>query len=104
MKEMIMKPKIWLIILAVMHTLMGVIATYIIVGNADNLASIIQLGFISLHLLYIALMTGGNTQPRLATVLCAPFVAWFIISAIMNFNMFGVPVAEMPNALMLLTL
>ena len=51
MKDMIMKPKIWLIVLAVMHTLMGVIATYIIVGNADNLASIIQLGFISVYLI-----------------------------------------------------
>ena len=36
--------------------------------------------------------------------LCAPFVAWFIISAIMKLNMFGVPVAEMPGALMPLTL
>ena len=104
MKDMIMKPKIWLIVIAVMHTLMGVIATYIIVGNADNLASIIQLGFVSIYLLYVAFMTEGQTQARLATVLCAPFVAWFIISAIMKLNMFGVPVAEMPGALMPLTL
>ena len=104
MKDMIMKPKIWLIVIAVMHTLMGVIATYIIVGNADNLASIIQLGFISVYLLYVAFMTEGQTQARLATVLCAPFVAWFVISAIMKLNMFGVPVAEMPGALMPLTL
>ena len=36
MKDMIMKPKIWLVVLAVMHTLLGVIATYIIVGNPHN--------------------------------------------------------------------
>ena len=104
MKDMLMKPKIWLIIIAVMHTLMGVIATYIIVGNADNLASIIQLGFISIYLLYVAFMTEGQTQARLATVLCLPFIVWFIISAMMKLNMFGVPVAEMPGALMPLTL
>ena len=49
-------------------------------------------------------MTEGQTQVRLATVLCSPFVVWFIISAIMKLNMFGVPVAEMPGALMPLTL
>ena len=27
MKDMIMKPKIWLVVIAVMHALMGVIAT-----------------------------------------------------------------------------
>ena len=64
MKEMIMKPKIWLIILAVMHTLMGVIATYVIVGNVDNLASIIQLGFVSIYILYVAFMTEGQNQAR----------------------------------------
>ena len=37
-------------------------------------------------------------------MLCAPFVAWFVISAIMKLNMFGVPVAEMPGALMPLIL
>ena len=104
MKDMIMKPKIWLIVLAVIHTLMGVIATYIIVGNPDNLASIIQLGFISIYLLYVAFMTEGQTQARLATVLCLPFIVWFIISAMMKLNMFGVPVAEMPGVLMPLTL
>ena len=38
MKDMIMKPKIWLIVIAVMHTLMGVIATYVTIGITDNLA------------------------------------------------------------------
>ena len=104
MKDMLMKPKIWLIIIAVMHTLMGVIATYITRGNIDNLALFIQFGFISVYLLYVAFMTEGQNQARLATVLCAPFVAWFVISAILKLNMFGVPVAEMPSALLPLTL
>ena len=104
MKDMLMKPKIWLIIIAVMHTLMGVIATYITRGNIDNLALIIQFGFISVYLLYVAFMTEGQNQARLATVLCAPFVAWFIISTILKLNMFEVPVAEMPSALLPLTL
>ena len=45
-------------------------------------------------------MTEGQIQARLATVLCAPFLAWFIISAIMKLNMFGQPIAEMPMALL----
>ena len=48
MKDMIMKPKIWLIVIAVMHTLMGVIATYVTIGNTDNLALNIQFAFISI--------------------------------------------------------
>ena len=61
---------------------MGVIATYIIVGNADNLVIIQLICFI--YILYVAFMTEGKTQARLAAVLCAPFVVWFIISAIMK--------------------
>ena len=62
MKDMVMKPKIWLIVIAVMHTLMGVIATYIAIGNTDNLALIIQFGFISVYLLYVAFMTEGKIK------------------------------------------
>jgi hypothetical protein len=46
MKDLIMRPKIWLIVIAVMHTIMGVISTYVIIGNTDNLALIIQFAFI----------------------------------------------------------
>ena len=49
-------------------------------------------------------MTQGQEQARLATVLCAPTVVWFIVSAIMGLEMMGVPVAEFPSALLPITL
>ena len=101
MKDMIMKPKIWLIIIAIMHTFMGVIGSYITMGGSiDNFAIFLYLGTISVHLLYVAFMTEGQTQARLAAVLCVPVVVWFIIGAIMKLEMLGVPVAEMPSGLL----
>jgi len=100
MVEKIMNPKIWLIVIAVMHTLMGVIVGYQQNGNTENLAIFIYLAIVSVYLLYAAFMTEGQTQARLATVLCAPVVAWFIIGAIMKLTMYGVPLAEMPEALL----
>ena len=100
MKDMIMKPKIWLIIISLMHLFMGVIGGYIMNGgNIDNLSVMIYLGITSVYLLYAAFMTEGQTQARLATVLCAPVVAWFVIGFIMGLDFLGVPVAEMPSAL-----
>ena len=100
MKEMMMKPKIWLIIIGIMHLLMGVIVSYLTVGNEENLGMFIYFGFVCIYLFYAAFMTEGQTQSRLAVVLCAPVVGWFIISAIMNLNMFGQPIAEMPMVLL----
>ena len=104
MKTKIMNPKIWLTIIAVMHTLMGVIVNYQHNGNIENLAIFIYFAIISVYLFYAAFMIEGQTQARLATVLCAPVVIWFIISAIMKLEMYGEPVAEMPFALLPLTL
>ena len=105
MKTKIMKPKIWLILIAVMHTFMGVIGSYMTMGGSiENLAIFLYLGVVSVYLLYAAFMTEGQTQARLAAVLCTPVVVWFIISAIMNLEMYGVPVAEMPSGLLPLTL
>ena len=45
MKDMITKPKIWLIIIAIMHTFMGVIGSYITMGGSvENLAIFLYLG------------------------------------------------------------
>jgi len=100
MKDMIMKPKIWLIILTVLHSFMGVIVPYIQMdGGRDNLAMILYFLMVSVYMLYAAFMTEGRTQARLAAVLCVPVVVWFIISAIMQLEMMGVPVAEIPSGL-----
>ena len=104
MKEKIMNPKIWLTVVAVMHTLMGVIVNYQHNGNTENIAMFIYIAIVSVYLFYAAFMTEGQTQARLATVLCAPVVVWFIIGAIMKLEMYGEPVAEMPFALLPLTL
>ena len=83
MKDMIMKPKIWLIIIALMHLFMGVIGSYITMGGTiENLSIMIYLGITSIYLLYVAFMTEGQTQARLAVVLCAPIVVWFVIGFI----------------------
>ena len=105
MKDMIMKPKVWLIILALMHLFMGVIGSYITMGGSiENLAVFLYLGIVSIYLLYVAFMTEGQTQARLAVVLCAPIVVWFVIGFIMKLDFLGVPVAEMPSGLLPLTL
>ena len=105
MKDMIMKPKIWLIIIALMHLFMGVIGSYITMGGTiENLSIMIYLGITSIYLLYVAFMTEGQTQARLAVVLCAPIVVWFVIGFILKLDFLGGPVAEMPSALLPITL
>ena len=100
MKEMIMKPKIWLIIITLLHSVMGVIVPFIQMGGGkDDLAMILWFLTVSVYLLYAAFMTEGQTQARLAAVLCGPVVVWFIVSAIMQLEMMGVAVAEIPSGL-----
>ena len=100
MKEKLMKPKIWLIIITLLHSFMGVIVPYIQKGGGkDDLAMILFFLTVSVYLLYAAFMTEGETQARLAAVLCAPVVVWFIVSAIMQLEMMGMPVAKLPGAL-----
>ena len=104
MKDMLMKPKIWLIIIALMHLFLGVIGAYIQMGTIENLAIMIYMGITSIYLLYVAFMTEGQTQARLAVVLCAPIAIWFIIGIVMKLKFLGYPVAEMPSGLLPLTL
>jgi tryptophan-rich sensory protein len=104
MKNMILKPKIWLTILAVMHTLMGVIVSYQQFGSTANLGMFMYMAVVSVYLLYAAFMVEGQAQARLSTVICAPVVVWFIIAAIMKLELEGQPIAEMPMALLPLTL
>jgi len=105
MKDMIMKPKIWLIVLTIMHTFMGVIGGYMTMGGSiENLATFLYMGIVSIYLLYVAFMIEGKAQARFTTVLCAPVVVWFVIGAIMKLKMYGFPVAEMPRGLLPLAL
>ena len=96
----LMNVKIWLIVLAFMHTLMGVIINYQQNGNIENLSNFMVLGCISVYLLYAAFFVSGHNQAKLAIVICLPFLLLFIVSGVMKLNMFGVPVAEMPQGLL----
>ena len=64
----------------------------------------LYLTVVPVYLLYAAFMTEGQTQARLAVVLCIPVVVWFLISAVMGLDMGGHPVAEIPFALLPITL
>ncbi len=96
----IMKPKIWLIIIAIMHTFMGVLIPLLQFGNIENLGVFLYFFVISVHLVYIILFTKNQNQARLGAIFCSPVVIWFIVSAIMKLEMYGFPIAAMPDALM----
>ena len=96
----IMNTKIWLIIIALMHTFMGVFVPLIQLGNIENIGVFIYFFVISIHLLYIILFTKEQNQNRLGAVLCAPVVVWFVLSAIMKLEIYGMPIAAMPDSLM----
>ena len=103
--DMIKKPKIWLIVLATTHTFLGVIGSFVQMGgDPEYLAVILYFLPVTVYLLYAAFMTEDQEQARLATVLCAPVVVWFVISAAMGLEIMGVPVAEFPSGLLPLTL
>ena len=103
------RQKIWLLILAVVHTVMGIIVNYLQITadvadinafNTENLAIFLIFGCMSIYLFYAAMMTSGQNQARLAAVLCVPFFIFFVISWIMGLNLTGVPVAAMPEAIL----
>ena len=105
----IFNTKIWLLILAVVHTVMGIIVNYLQITadvadinafNTENLAIFLIFGCMSIYLFYAAMMTSGQNQARLAAVLCVPFFIFFVISWIMGLNLTGVPVAAMPEAIL----
>ncbi len=90
--DKLMKPKIWLIILTLLHSIMGVIVPYMQMGGGkDDLAMILWFLTVSVYLLYAAFMTEGEAQARLAAVLCTPVVVWFVVSAIMQLEILGNP-------------
>ncbi len=105
----IFNTKIWLLILAVVHTLMGIIVNYqqvtadvtdINAFNTENLAIFLIFGCMSIYLFYAAMMTSGQNQARLAAILCVPFFIFFVISWTMGLNLVGTPVAAMPEAIL----
>ena len=94
----ILNTKIWLLIIAVMHMLMGVGGSYVQVGS-DYLALIGFFATVGVYLFYAGLMTEGQEQARLAAVLCGPVFVWFVICAAMGLDMAGQPAAPFPESI-----
>ena len=100
----ILNTKVWLTIIGVMHLLMGVIVNYMENGSEDNLAGFGFFAMVSFYLLYVAFMTTGQVQARLAVIFCGPVVVWFIVCMVMDLSLFGAPVAPMPEVVLPLVL
>ena len=87
----IMNTKFWLIIIAFMHTILGILMPMLEYGNIDNLGIFLYFLVLSVHLFYVIIFTKNQTQNKLSVILCAPMVIWFVISSIMKLEMFGFP-------------
>ena len=96
----VMNTKVWLTIITLMHTFMGVLVPLIQFGNIENIGVFLYFSVISVHLIYAIFCTKDQNQDRLAVVLCSPIVLWFIVSAIMKLEMYDFPIAAMPDALL----
>ena len=71
------QPKIWLIILALLHTGPGVIIPYVQMGGGtEHLATILLFLCFTVYILYAAFMTKGQNQARLSVVICLPIIVF----------------------------
>ena len=95
----ILNTKVWLLIIATMHMIMGVGASYVEIGS-DHLAMIGFFAAVGFYLIYAGLMTEGQEQARLAAVLCGPVFVWFVIAAGMELDMAGQAAAPFPEAIL----
>ena len=95
----VLNTKVWLLIIATMHMIMGVGASYAELGS-DHLALIGFWAAVGFYLIYAGLMTEGQEQARLAAVLCGPVFVWFVIAAGMDLDMAGQPAAPLPEAIL----
>tara|TARA_B100001029_G_C14807703_1_gene310540 strand:- start:17 stop:382 length:366 start_codon:yes stop_codon:yes gene_type:complete len=98
--DTIKKPKIWLIILALLHTGPGVLIPYISMGGGtEYLSTILLFLCFTVYILYVAFTTKGQNQARLSVIICLPVLMWFIIGAFMKLYIMGVPVAPFPETI-----
>ena len=79
----ILKPKIWLILTAVIHTFVGMLSNYDPSNDNETMFLGIML-IIPVYMLYAAFMTEGQAQARLAAVFAGPMVVWFLVCAAMG--------------------
>ena len=82
-KNNILKPKIWLILTAAIHTFVGMLSNYDPSNDNETMFLGIML-IIPVYMLYAAFMTEGQAQARLAAVFAGPIVVWFLVCAAMG--------------------
>jgi Na+/proline symporter len=80
MKAEALNPKWWLIITAIVHTIVGVFSQLDPENDNELMVAGIFL-IITVYLLYAAFMTSGRAQARLTAVLAGPIWVWFIVCA-----------------------
>ena len=78
-----LKPKWWLVITALIHTVVGVLMEL----DPDNDNELMVAGIfliIPVYMLYAAFMNEGRAQARLAAVIAGPIFVWFVLCAILG--------------------
>ena len=83
LKTEALKPKWWLVITALIHTVVGVLTEL----DPDNDNELMVAGIfliIPVYMLYAASMNEGRAQARLAAVIAGPIFVWFVLCAILG--------------------
>ena len=90
--KVILSPKIWLLIVLVLHTAVGVMAqTDFSVDAEVDRAGVFLV--ISAYLAYAAFLTSGQEQARLAAALAGPIWVWFVVCTALGLEGWeGIPV------------
>ena len=79
----ILNPKIWLIITALIHAVVGIISQ----TDWGDDPQVLTGGFMlltSVTMLYVAFFTEGQDQARLTTVIAGPAWVWFVVVCAMG--------------------
>ena len=81
----ILNPKIWLIIMALIHAVAGVIMQ----TDWNDDPQVLFSGFLlltSVTMLYVAFFTEGEDQARLTAVIAGPAWVWFVVGCAMELS------------------
>ena len=78
-----LKPKWWLVITAVVHTVLGVLME-LDPDNDNELMVAGSMRIIPVYMLYAAFMNEGRAQARLAAVIAGPIFVWFVLCIILG--------------------
>ena len=83
LKTELQKPKWWLVITALIHTVVGVFMQL----DPDNDNELLIAGImliIPVYMLYAAFMNEGRAQARLAAVIAGPIFVWFVLCILLG--------------------